>query len=66
MKPKIVAHFIYFATSSAATTALSSFMIVALGAHYGMSNAVANSILSAYLAAAVFGSLSNTVIVWPV
>ena len=30
-------------------------MIVALGAHYGMSNAVANSILSAYLAAAVFG-----------
>ena len=55
MKPRIVAHFVYFATSSAATTALSSFMIVALGAHYGMSNAVANSILSAYLAAAIFG-----------
>ncbi|MDC0033602.1 MFS transporter [Alphaproteobacteria bacterium] len=55
MKPKIVAHFIYFATSSAATTALSSFMIVALGAHYGMSNAIANSILSAYLAAAILG-----------
>jgi MFS transporter, FSR family, fosmidomycin resistance protein len=54
-EPKILAHFFYFAASSAATGALISFTIVALGAHYGTSNAVANGILSAYLAAAVFG-----------
>lgn len=62
MKPKILAHFIYFATSSAATTALSSFMIVALGAHYGMTTGVANSILSAYLGAAIVGVVIGGII----
>ena len=55
MNRRIIAHFVYFATSSAATTALSSFTIVALGAHYGVSNVIANNILSAYLAAAIGG-----------
>jgi len=55
VEPKIMAHFIYFAASSAATGALISFMIVSLGAHYGIPNALATSILSGYLAAAVLG-----------
>ena len=55
IEPRIMAHFIYFAASSAASGALISFMIVALGAHYGISNALANTILSGYLAAAVLG-----------
>lgn len=62
VEPKILAHFFYFATSSAATGALISFTIVALGAHYGISNAVANGILSAYLAAAVVGVVIGGVI----
>lgn len=62
LERKILAHFFYFATSSAATTALSSFTIVALGAHYGISNAVANTILSAYLAAAIGGVVIGGII----
>jgi MFS family permease len=62
LERKILAHFVYFATSSAATTALSSFMIVALGAHYGISNEIANSVLSAYLAAAIGGVIIGGII----
>ena len=55
MERKILAHFFYFATSSAATTAISSFMIVAIVAHYGMAKTVAASVLIGYLAAAIGG-----------
>lgn len=55
MERKVLAHFVYFATSSAATTALSSFTIVALNKHYGISEAVGSSILIGYLAAAIAG-----------
>jgi predicted MFS family arabinose efflux permease len=55
MKRKILAHFFYFAMSSAATTAISSFMIVAMVAHYGISETVAASVLIGYLAAAIGG-----------
>lgn len=55
MKRKILAHFFYFAMSSAATTAISSFMIVALVAHYGIEKTVAASVLFGYLAAAIGG-----------
>jgi FSR family fosmidomycin resistance protein-like MFS transporter len=55
MERKILAHFFYFALSSAATTAISSFMIVALVAHYGVDKTVAASVLIGYLAAAIAG-----------
>jgi len=55
MERKILAHFFYFAMSSAATTAISSFMIVALVAHYGIDKTVAASVLIGYLAAAIGG-----------
>jgi predicted MFS family arabinose efflux permease len=55
MERKILAHFFYFALSSAATTAISSFMIVALVAHYGMDKTVAARVLIGYLAAAIGG-----------
>jgi MFS family permease len=62
IEPRILAHFIYFAASSAATGALISFMIVSLGAHYGIPNALANTILSGYLAAAVLGVVIGGVV----
>ncbi|MBT5051131.1 MAG: MFS transporter [Rhodospirillaceae bacterium] len=55
MERKVLAHFFYFAMSSAATTAISSFMIVALVAHYGIAETVAASVLFGYLAAAIGG-----------
>lgn len=62
MERKILAHFVYFAMSSAATTAISSFMIVALVAHYGMAKTVAASVLIGYLAAAIGGVILGGIV----
>jgi MFS family permease len=55
MSRKIISHFIYFVTSSAATGALGAFSVVVLVAHYGVARELAGAVLTAYLSAAAVG-----------
>ena len=55
MSRRVIGHFIYFMTSSAATGALGAFTVVVMIAHYGASEEVAGAVLTAYLGAAAFG-----------
>ena len=52
---RILSHFVYFITSSAATSALAGMTIVVLVAHYGVTEQLAGYILLAYLVAASVG-----------
>ncbi len=52
---RVVGHFIYFATSSAATGALGAFIVVVMIAQYGVSEELAGAVLTAYLGAAAAG-----------
>jgi len=59
---RILSHFVYFITSSAATSALAGLTIVVLVAHYGVSNSLAGYILLAYLVAASVGVIAGGII----
>ncbi|MEE8332700.1 MAG: MFS transporter [Alphaproteobacteria bacterium] len=62
MSRRILAHFVYFATSSMATSAIGSFSIVVLVAFYGVSETLAGGVLSANLIAAVVGVMIGGVL----
>lgn len=62
MSRRILAHFVYFTTSSVATGAIGSFTIVVLVAVYGVSETLAGGVLSAYLFAAVAGVMIGGVL----
>ncbi len=59
---RILSHFVYFITSSAATSALSGLTIVVLVAFYGVTEKLAGYILLAYLIAASVGVIVGGVI----
>ncbi|NKB21609.1 MAG: MFS transporter [Alphaproteobacteria bacterium] len=59
---RILSHFVYFITSSAATSALSGLTIVVLVAHYGVSKELAGIILTSYLIAASVGVIGGGII----
>ena len=59
---RILSHFVYFITSSAATSALSGLTIVVLVSHYGVSEKLAGFILLAYLVAASVGVIAGGLI----
>ena len=52
---RILSHFVYFTTSSAATSALTAFTVVVLVAYYGVSEKYAGAVLTAYLISASIG-----------
>ena len=56
---KILSHFVYFITSSAATSALGGLTIVVLVSYYGVSEKLAGFILLAYLIAASVGVITG-------
>jgi MFS family permease len=56
---RILSHFVYFITSSAATSALSGLTIVVLVAHFGVTKSLAGIILLAYLIAASVGVIAG-------
>ena len=56
---KILSHFVYFITSSAATSALGGLTIVVLVSYYGVSEKLAGFILLAYLVAASVGVITG-------
>ncbi len=57
---RILSHFVYFITSSAATSALAGMTIVVLVAHYGVTEQLAGYILLAYLIAASVGVIAGS------
>jgi len=59
---RILSHFVYFITSSAATSALAGLTIVVLVAHYGVTKSLAGFILLAYLIAASVGVIAGGII----
>ena len=59
---RVVGHFIYFMTSSAATGALGTFTVVVLIAHYDVSEALAGGALTAYLGAAAVGVIFGGIV----
>ena len=59
---RILSHFVYFITSSAATSALSGLTIVVLVSHYGVSAKLAGFILLAYLVSASVGVIAGGLI----
>jgi len=56
---RILSHFVYFITSSAATSALGGLTIVVLVSYYGVSEKLAGLILLAYLIAASVGVITG-------
>ena len=56
---RILSHFVYFITSSAATSALAGLTIVVLVSYYGVSEKLAGFILLAYLVAASVGVITG-------
>ncbi|MGB0576632.1 MAG: MFS transporter [Alphaproteobacteria bacterium] len=59
---RILSHFVYFITSSAATSALAGLTIVVLVAHYGVTKSLAGFVLLAYLIAASVGVIAGGII----
>jgi MFS transporter, FSR family, fosmidomycin resistance protein len=59
---RILSHFVYFITSSAATSALAGLTIVVLVAHYGVTKSLAGFVLLAYLVAASVGVIAGGII----
>ena len=59
MTKRILSHFVYFITSSAATSALGGLTIVVLVSYYGVSEKLAGLILLAYLIAASVGVITG-------